>query len=143
MKIKQDLGGFAWSCRMCGGCCDTPQITKKDIANIAGHLRLSFKEVVDKYLSSFDGVYGEMKSVKGKCIFLKENRCSIYKVRPLICRLRPYSPQMKNGKLILTYDIWFKENCKGIYKGELPVEEEYLKYGELVVKYMGVEEPEK
>ncbi|AEH07539.1 YkgJ family cysteine cluster protein [Methanothermococcus okinawensis] len=140
-KIKPDTKGIAWTCLMCGKCCDSPTVTKKDIANISGYLKIPFEETVKKYLTYFDGTYGELKEVKGKCIFLKDNKCSIYKVRPLICRLRPYSPQLKNGKLILTYDGWFLNNCPGLFIGNLPVEEEYLKYGALVVKYLGEEQP--
>ncbi len=139
IEFKEELEGYAWSCVMCGNCCDTPQVTKKDIANIAGNLGLSFKEVVNKYLSEFDGTYGELKEINGKCVFLKKGKCSIYKFRPLICRLRPYSPKLKNNIPILTYDIWFKDNCKGLYLGNLPANKEYHKYGELVVKYLGFE----
>ncbi len=141
MNIKPDTKGISWTCRMCGRCCDSPTITKKDIANISGHLKISFEECVQTYLTFFDGVIGELKEVKGKCIFLKNNKCSIYKVRPLICRIRPYSPQLKNGELVLTYDRWFLKNCPGLYEGNLPVDEEYIKYGVAVVKYLGVEEP--
>ncbi len=141
MNIKPDLKGISWTCRMCGKCCDSPTITKKDIANISGYLKIPFEECVKKYLNYFDGLTGEVKEVKGKCIFLKGNKCSIYKVRPLICRIRPYSPQFKNNELILTYDGWFLENCPGLFIGDLPVEEEYLKYGMAVVKYLGVEKP--
>jgi Fe-S-cluster containining protein len=141
MKIEPDTKGIAWICRMCGKCCDSPTITKKDIANISGYLKISFEECVKKYLNYFDGLKGEVKEVNGKCIFLNGNKCSIYKVRPLICRVRPYSPQLKNGELILTYDGWFLENCSGLFVGDLPVEKEYLKYGIAVVKYLGVEEP--
>lgn len=131
---------------MCGRCCDSPTVTKKDIANIAGHLKIPFDEAVKRYLTYFDGMKGEIKEVRGRCIFLGENKkCTIYKARPLICRVRPYSPQLKNKKPVLTYDGWFLNNCPGLFIGELPVEEEYLKYGETVIKYLDFEEntPEK
>ncbi len=140
IDIRPDTRGIAWNCRMCGKCCDSPTITKKDIANICGYLNISFEECVKKYLKYFDGLKGELRDINGKCVFLKNNRCSIYKVRPLICRIRPYSTQLKNDELILTYDGWFLENCPGLFIGELPINKEYLKYGFAVVKYLGVEE---
>ena len=32
----------------------------------------------------------EMKKVEGDCLFLKNNKCTIYTVRPLICRFYPF-----------------------------------------------------
>ena len=71
---------------------------------------------------------------------LKTKKCKIYKVRPLVCRLRPYSVQLRNGKLTLTYDVWFLRYCRGLYLGEGRVDEEYFRYAELVLKYLGFEE---
>ncbi|MCS3900454.1 YkgJ family cysteine cluster protein [Methanococcus voltae] len=145
--------GISWSCRFCGGCCDSPSVTKKDIANISGFLKIPFEEVVSKYLKSFNGKTGVLKTSKTKCIFLGEDRkCKIYKVRPIICRLRPYSIQLMGKKptgskrnkknsaeLKLTYDPWFLENCKGMFLGDLPPEEEYFRHAITVYKYLGEE----
>jgi Fe-S-cluster containining protein len=32
----------------------------------------------------------EMKKLEGKCVFLRDNLCSIYAVRPLICQFYPF-----------------------------------------------------
>jgi len=140
VNIKIDKKNISWSCRTCGKCCDPPTVTKKDIGNICGYLKIPFNKFVNKYLSYFNGTIGELKGIKGKCVFLKGNRCSIYPVRPLICRLRPYSIQRSKDELVLTYDRWFLYNCLGIFIGDQPVEESYLHYGLLVAKYLGVEE---
>jgi len=141
LKLKQE--GICWTCRMCGKCCDSPTVSKKDIGNIGGFLKISFNEVVKKYLKEYDGVRGILKEVNGKCIFLKGNKCSIYKVRPIICRLRPFSPQLDNNEIVLTYDRWFLDNCPGLYIGNAPIdnEEVYLKYGIAVINNLGLEEP--
>ncbi|AVB77099.1 YkgJ family cysteine cluster protein [Methanococcus maripaludis] len=141
IDIKKDLKNIAWHCRMCGGCCDSPSVSKKDVANIAGFLKIPFDEVVKKYLVNFDGMTGRLKTSKEKCIFLDENnKCKIYRVRPIICRLRPYSVQIKDKNLVLTYDGWFLENCKGLFMGDLDPDEEYYKHAETVLKYLGEEE---
>jgi len=138
-KVKIDTRNIAWVCRRCGRCCDPPTVTKKDIARICGYLKIPFKEFVDRYVNYFNGTVGELKGVKNRCIFLKGNRCSIYPVRPLICRLRPYSIQLADGQLVLTYDPWFLERCPGMFLGDLPPEEKYIEYGLLVAKYLGLE----
>lgn len=139
-NIKVDLKNIGWRCKFCGGCCDCPSVSKKDIANIAGFLKIPFEETVKKYLSSFDGMTGKIKKSKEKCIFLDENkRCKIYRVRPIICRLRPFSVQLQNNELTLTYDPWFLENCRGMFAGENKIEEEYFKHAETVYKFLGEE----
>lgn len=52
---------------------------------------------------------------KGKCFFLKENKCTIYNLRPLICRFYPFqlSPA-KGGK----YKFFCTKECPGIGKGK-------------------------
>ena len=141
LKIEKSYTyGIVWYCRRCGRCCDSPTVTKKDIANIAGYLKMPFDEVVRKYLKYFDGRKGEIKEVKGRCIFLDKNRCTIYKARPLICKLRPFSPQFKNGELVLTYDIWFLRNCIGFFIGDIEIDEKYFRYAEILVKSLGFEE---
>lgn len=32
----------------------------------------------------------EMVKLDGECVFLKDNKCTIYKLRPLICRFYPF-----------------------------------------------------
>ncbi|HIP34804.1 MAG TPA: YkgJ family cysteine cluster protein [Methanothermococcus okinawensis] len=140
VNIKIDTKNIAWICRKCGRCCyDPPTVTKKDIGNICGYLKIAFKEFVKRYVDHFNGTVGELRRIKKKCIFLKDNKCSIYPVRPLICRLRPYSIQEIDGQLVLTYDSWFLEKCPGLFVGDIPVEEEYIRYGLLVAKYLGIE----
>ncbi|MCL2134740.1 MAG: YkgJ family cysteine cluster protein [Candidatus Bathyarchaeota archaeon] len=42
-------------------------------------------EIVDKQPYRF-----EMKLCSGKCFFLKEDNCSIYNYRPMVCRFYPF-----------------------------------------------------
>jgi Fe-S-cluster containining protein len=61
-------------------------------------------------------VYGMRKTRgEGKCIFLKGAGCSIYEIRPLVCRFYPFKlVTLKNGK------HWFSSTreCPGIGRGE-------------------------
>jgi Fe-S-cluster containining protein len=53
------------------------------------------------------------KSKDEKCLFLKNNKCSIYKIRPLICRFYPF--QLKNiGNN--RYSFSYTNKCPGIEK---------------------------
>ncbi len=70
-------------CRMCGNCCrfKIVPLTESDIERLeaAGHR--------DFYLER-----GElrMKRANGKCVFLADDRCTVHKVRPNVCRDFPF-----------------------------------------------------
>jgi len=68
-------------------------------------------------------VYEMRKTLgEGKCIFLAGTECSIYTVRPLVCRFYPFElATMKNGKprFLCTGE------CPGIGKGKR-LEREYF-----------------
>lgn len=55
-----------------------------------------------------------------ECMFLKNNRCSVYEGRPTQCRTWPFWPEVMNAK------AWKKEVgqfCPGVGKGpKVPVE---------------------
>jgi Fe-S-cluster containining protein len=40
----------------------------------------------------------EMKKLKGKCFFLKNNKCTIYNARPLICHFYPFELKFDKDK---------------------------------------------
>lgn len=73
---------------------------KKDDMSLEGYLRF-------KQLDS-EGRILRMKSLKnGRCIFLDEkNRCSIYDIRPNICRIYPFwAMKLTNGRTkVITHD---------------------------------------
>ena len=66
----------------------------------------------------------EMKKKKeyGTCFFLENNLCTIYPLRPLICRFYPFElkPAHK-GK----YKFLFTEECHGINKGQMLGEQHF------------------
>ncbi len=56
------------------------------------------------------------KTENGKCIFLKDNLCSIYEVRPLVCRVYPFQlKSLRDGR----YSFNYTNSCTGIGSGPL------------------------
>ena len=69
------------------------------------------------------GSEGEEKN-KGNCLFLINDRCSVYKARPIQCRTWPFWNENMNAK------TWNKEIalfCPGIGKGRKYTKESILK----------------
>ena len=59
-------------------------------------------------------IYQMKKTEDGKCVFLKDNSCSIYQIRPLICRFYPFQlKNLRNNRYAFTYT----DECSGIGKG--------------------------
>jgi Fe-S-cluster containining protein len=90
-------------CLSCANCCKTmsPTYTKADVRRISKHLGMTFQEYYDKYLEKEDGGKDYMnKSIP--CQFLqKDNKCSIYEVRPRDCSGFPHT-QYKDFKLYVS-----------------------------------------
>lgn len=78
-------------CLDCANCCKTmsPTYTKTDVKRIAKHLGMSYPEFFDKWL------YYEEKDIMNRstpCQFLrKDNKCSVYPVRPKDCSGFPHT----------------------------------------------------
>lgn len=98
-------------CQSCGECCNIPcDLVPEDLPKIANHFNLSLKEFYKKYLISYliatpklsnqilmmlpvkvddSGVRtnkyladNEYYNTKGRCIFLKNNTCTIHSLKP-------------------------------------------------------------
>ena len=78
-------------------------------------------ETISKPVGEFAGeisgqapyVY-EMKKTGGTCLFLAGNDCTIYDVRPLVCRFYPFELKTaENGRLQFSYT----QECSGIGAG--------------------------
>ena len=123
--IQSDADGGAWyagglkfTCSQCGNCCTGGPgyvwISREEITRLAEFLRLTPREVVEKYCRRENGQYGlkeyRNNRVEYDCVFLTEEKvtrttgatggdekvvltrrgCSIYPVRPLQCRTWPF-----------------------------------------------------
>lgn len=61
--------------------------------------------------------YEIKKDEKGKCLFLKNNQCTIYSLRPLICRFYPFELKFDQDKKIHVFD--FTLECPEIGRGKI------------------------
>jgi uncharacterized protein len=86
-------------CTRCANCCKTMDValTDKDITRIAGHLGMTTEDFIAKYLEpgeeqGYDEEKGCLWIRQKPCPFLGEdNRCTIYDLRPAVCRDYPYT----------------------------------------------------
>jgi Fe-S-cluster containining protein len=115
--------GLKFQCTGCGHCCSKEPgyvwLSAAEVDAIANHLQIPKEEFMRRYTRS---IFGRISLLENKitfdCVFLKENKCTIYSVRPKQCRTFPWwnenleSPQ-----------AW-KETaarCEGIDHPEAPV----------------------
>jgi Fe-S-cluster containining protein len=90
-------------CLKCANCCKTmsPTYKKADVKRIAKHLNMSSQEYYDKYLE-VDEDSGDYMNKSLPCQFLKkDNKCSIYPVRPKDCSGFPHT-QWRDFKLYIS-----------------------------------------
>ena len=115
--------GIRFECQSSGNCCVSRDsygyvyLSQDDIKRFAKYFSISVKDFKLKYCQTTDGYVhlAEMSSLKGKCIFLKDNRCTVYKSRPSQCRTWPFWNENMVAK------IWNSDisiNCPGIGKGK-------------------------
>lgn len=80
-------------CLACANCCRkmTPTFKKVEVKRIAAHVGLTPKEYFDTYLE-VDDDNGDIVNKSTPCqhLNLKDNKCSIYEIRPADCRLFPH-----------------------------------------------------
>ena len=91
--------GLKFQCTECGKCCSgfpgAVWITDEEIKAIAGYLNMDTIHFMQNYVRSTDGKLSliELEKRNYECIFLKQNKCSIYPVRPKQCRTFPWWPK--------------------------------------------------
>jgi Fe-S-cluster containining protein len=118
-------------CTKCGICCgDTKEKTRhilllspeaEQIAKATSQPILNFAEKTE---NKAPYVYEMKKTAEDrKCVFLEDNRCTIYPLRPLICRFYPFELRSAHGR---NYKFLFTTECPGINKGRT-LSEDYFK----------------
>ena len=123
MKKFDYPNAVRFQCIKCGICCgDTKEkrrhvlLLKTEVEQIA---KATGRHVLFKFAVKIEvkAPYSyEMKKRKnGKCIFLENNRCSIYSLRPLICRFYPFELKVTHNQ---KYTFLYTDECPGINNGQ-------------------------
>lgn len=120
-KLSVELDKEVWAetdCLSCANCCKTmtPTFTKEDIKRISAHFKQTPKEFTEKWLFKERGT-GDMMNKKQPCQFLnlKDNKCSIYEIRPVDCSGFPHHTKKHFTEWVHVY----KQNveyCPATYK---------------------------
>ena len=110
-------------CTRCANCCKTMTIKFEDadIERIAKHLNMPTAEFIATYLEA-DPEDDDYKTRQKPCPFLaKDDRCTIYEVRPTVCREYPHTDKegfvfrtmgVANNTLVCPAVFWIVEQMK-------------------------------
>lgn len=109
-ELVQETDMAVWTdmqCTSCANCCKTmtPTYKKSDIVRIASHLGLSPGAFKATWLKR-EEESGDWVNKSAPCPFLKNDRCSIYEVRPKDCAEFPHH----NKKPFDAYNETFSNN---------------------------------
>ena len=115
--------GLRFKCTGCGQCCTGAPghvwVTAEEIADMAAHVGLTLEDFVDRYVRQVGDRYSlKERSKTYSCVFLKDNKCSIYMHRPQQCRTFPWWQQN-----IQSLEDWQEaaKMCEGIDHPDAPV----------------------
>jgi Fe-S-cluster containining protein len=113
-----------FECSKCGLCCGDTREKTRHILLLASEANListkTFlpkQEFAKETMGKTPYCYEMKKADEGKCVFLKENQCSIYDLRPLICRFYPFELKFDADKNLHVFNFTFE--CPTIGKGKL------------------------
>lgn len=121
LKVIQDSNpwyseGLRFECTGCGKCCTGSPgyiwLDEDEVEAIAAYLDITIQEFGQKYLRRVKGRLSLLEMPKNyDCVFLDENRCKIYPVRPTQCKTFPWWPQTLKSE-----EEWKKaaQFCEGI-----------------------------
>lgn len=119
-KPKFYKSGLHFKCTVCGNCCRLKggkvSVNQTEIKNISQYLGMSPVVFKEKYCLAGSEKEYLIDGTDGACIFLQEDYCQIYLVRPLQCRTFPFWPE--NLKSSFRWKQ-LKSYCPGIDEGPL------------------------
>ena len=123
---------FKFTCDKRGDCCrnrdDNPiLLSVYDVFKLRQHLGVSGREFAEKYGQTILGgqsdiplmilrnIWIENGEDRSHCVFLKGNECSVYKNRPLVCRMYPVGratdPEMNSYFFLTNTDGCCQSGC--------------------------------
>jgi len=111
--------GIHFECTGCGNCCKLAggyvYVTEEEIKAMAKYTKQSITQFTDQYVETYKNKY-VLKSKADACIFLENDSCIVYPVRPVQCRTFPFWPA--NLKSKYRWKMVLLE-CEGIGRGKL------------------------
>jgi len=139
---------MGFKCLNCGKCCDDPlvqiNLSFKDVQRMSKALKLKVEQLFSKRIIGFNpfidpetGKYDIELGLNKPCKLRKKGKCSIYKSRPLNCRIFPYWLIAKFGN---GAKDMFEPGFKGVHAMSISEQEraEYETYskpiGEMLLK---------
>jgi Fe-S-cluster containining protein len=123
---KLEYPQVRWRCLLCSRCCrDQPGrerkilLTDHDVKRIVGSgAGGDFYDQAEP-----NGPYKyQMKLVGGHCVFLLNDRCTIYEARPLVCRFYPFTMIEQEG-----YIFQVDYACPGLGSGRVVTKKDLVK----------------
>jgi Fe-S-cluster containining protein len=118
--------GLSFKCTGCGRCCTGSPgavwITEQEIKDIADSFNLSIEDFERKYVRWLGNKKAliEKKPKNGNydCVFLENNRCQIYNLRPKQCKTFPWWKENLSSK-----ENWEEaaKSCEGINHPDAPL----------------------
>ncbi|MDV0441911.1 YkgJ family cysteine cluster protein [Methanorbis furvi] len=126
--IRTCVEEAGFHCLCCGACCsgddNEVMVTPSEIQTIMDAAGLAWNEIAEPYpewITETDAsiTFGWVirRGADGNCMFLKNNRCTIYQNRPHICRTYPF--MLDGSELIIS-------ECPGCKVGERTKEAEEI-----------------
>jgi Fe-S-cluster containining protein len=111
-------------CTKCGICCGN---TREKIRHIlllsieAEQIAAATSQPISEFAVKVEGkapYSHEMRKTPqdGKCVFLEKNHCTIYSLRPLICRFYPFELKVAANQ---KHEFLYTNECPGIGKGRI------------------------
>ena len=121
-----------FDCNRCGLCCgDTKQKTRRillleiEAAKISSQTSEQISDFSTEIKDKLPYSYEVKKTSEGKCVFLKDNQCCIYSLRPLICMFYPFELKFDKDQNLHVFD--FTLECPGINQGKVFHERDFKK----------------
>lgn len=115
--------GLRFKCTGCGECCTGAPgavwVSEEEIQLFAEHFKISRETFIEQYTKNIDGKLSlKDHPINFDCVFLKDKKCTVYKLRPSQCRTYPWWPKILESK-----NDW--ENaakwCEGINHKDAPI----------------------
>ena len=110
-----------FECSRCALCCGDTETKRRMILLLkseAERISQTTSKKVSEFAQRKEGVkpyaFVMRKTFGGKCVFLKDNLCTIYGAKPLICRFYPLKLDFQGTK---KYAFNYTNECPGIGKG--------------------------